>query len=150
MYKAISLPLLAVALLGVTLRSSDATPAALATPVVVARVSLTDQNAPIPTTVIFTPRQTGLYRISPYMSATNGPINGYWNFDFFWTDEGGTRNATTMLVLNSDYGKDQTNGLVVGSFSFRAIAGQPVSYDVSGCCGVSGTYELSLVVERLM
>jgi hypothetical protein len=43
----------------------NASPSTLVGPVIVAKVNLTNQTSTIPQTVIFTPKQTGLYRLSP-------------------------------------------------------------------------------------
>jgi hypothetical protein len=130
-------------------KPADASPTTPPSPVIVARVGLLNQTAAIPQTTVFTPTQSGVYRVSPYLALTTKPNDGFWYFDVYWTDEGGTRSASQMLSLSGDYGRDP-NGSVVGSFTFRAIAGQPVSYGVSTCCSAGGTYELFFVVERLM
>src|ERR1700730_7883111 len=66
--------LCAVALLMGTLAltgsQSAAVPAAPTSPPIIARVKLANQTAAIPTTTIFTPAQTGLYRISLYLTQT--------------------------------------------------------------------------------
>jgi hypothetical protein len=118
----------------------------------IARGSILSQTVAIPRTTIFTPLQTGMYRISPYMSMTAASSTGFWTFEFYWTDEGGT-NEASMLNLDCTrvpaYGQ-VPNGGTLGSFTFRAIAGQPVSYQITdGGTGAGGTYEAFFVVERL-
>jgi hypothetical protein len=148
MYKTLCAIALLLGTFALTGSQSAAVPAATSAPII-ARVALTNQTATIPKTTIFTPTQSGIYRVSPYMGTTQPNNNGFWYFDFYWTDDGGTRSAGQMLSLGSQgFGQDP-NGSVVGSFTFRAIAGQPVSYDVSACCGASGAYELFFVVERV-
>src|SRR5258706_4889680 len=45
-------------------------------PPIVARGKLLNQTAPIPTTTIFTPTQTGLYRLSVYGTVTTSTCSG--------------------------------------------------------------------------
>src|SRR5271169_4195856 len=83
-------------------RAADASQTTLPSAVIVAKVALTNQTTTIPQTVIFTPLQSGLYRVSPYMALMTSPVTCCWNFDFFWTDEGGTRKASTMMTLGNN------------------------------------------------
>lgn len=150
MYKALSLISLAAVISLVA--SSHATQGTLpAVPVVVAKVALTNQMQPIPTTTIFTPAYTGLFRISPYWAtAVNGPNS--WELNMNWTDDFGQQSAELMSMYGQDgsptFGKDANLGeLTVGSFTFRAVAGQPVTFNVAG--GSGGPYALFLLVERM-
>src|SRR5258706_2567445 len=49
-------------------------------PPIVARGKLLNQTAPIPTTTIFTPTQTGLYRLSVYGTVTTSTCSGSYLF----------------------------------------------------------------------
>jgi hypothetical protein len=155
MYKTLCIAVLLLATFAFTSgsRPADAAQTTLPSAVIVAKVALTNQTTTIPQTVIFTPLQSGLYRVSPYMALMTSPVTCCWNFDFFWTDEGGTRTASTMMTLGNNsccgYGLDSISTDVPGSFTFRAVAGQPVSYDISGGGADAGPYELYLVIERL-
>jgi len=121
-------------------------------PHVVAKVDFTNQTAGIPTTTIFTPTHTGLYRVSNAMTMSS-PVpnsNGGWNLIFNWTDEGGTETAflaqlSNAATPNQDY---PTPGLGENPLIFKALAGTPVSYQVFSDFG-AGTYAISFVVERI-
>jgi hypothetical protein len=137
-------------------KPASASPNTPVGPEIVVRLNLTNQNSTIPQTIIFTPTHTGLYRVSPYMASTVSSGSCCWYLDFFWTDEGGTRSAGSMMTLGvggtgsgAGYGLDWSASGVFGSFPFRAVAGQPVSYDISGGGAEAGPYELTLVIERL-
>jgi hypothetical protein len=80
----------------------------------------------------------------------SGGLN--WNLYFGWTDDMGTQLAGLMNLYSAyglpSFGRDiNQGGLTVGSFTFRAVAGQPVTYSVSGSSG--GPYELFLTIEKL-
>ena len=154
MYKASCVAALLLGTFALTSGSkpADASASGLPSPVIVARASLVNHTAALPQTTIFTPTQTGVYRVSAYIAMTTASSTGFWTFEFCWTDEGGT-NLAQMLNLDSTrvpaYGTDPS-GNPVGSFTFRAIAGQPVSYDVTdGGTGAGGTYEVFFTIERL-
>jgi hypothetical protein len=155
MYKTLGIAVLLLAAVAFTSgsRRADASQTTLSSPLIVAKVTLTNQATIIPQTVIFTPPQSGLYRVSPYMALMTSPITCCWFFDFFWTDEGGAHEASGMMTLGENsccgYGLDAISSDVPGSFTFRAVAGQPVSYDISGGGGNAGPYALYLVIERL-
>src|SRR6266852_6871269 len=72
-------------------RSADASPATPISPPIVAKGKLLNQTAPIPTTTIFTPVQTGLYRLSVYGTLTTGAqnSNSFWSYSPVWTDDSG-------------------------------------------------------------
>jgi len=75
MYKTLCVAALLVGLLALTGRSSSAAPAPFTPPVTVAKGKLLNQTGLIPTTTIFTPTQTGLYRLSAYSTQTV-PVSG--------------------------------------------------------------------------
>jgi hypothetical protein len=121
-------------------------------PHVIAKVDLTNQTAGIPTTTIFTPTHTGLYRLSNAMTMST-PVpnsNGQWTLFLNWTDEGGMETAFLAQLSDSatppqDY---PTPGLGENPIIFKALAGTPVSYQVFSDFG-AGTYAISFVVERI-
>ena len=148
---AVSLLLLAALAIGfATNNSTSAPPGSFFGPRVVAKVSLTNQTAAIPTTTIFTPAQTGLYRVSVVtVMTTPGTDGNLWNVMFNWTDDAGAEQ--TWLAQLFDYSTPPNdypvNGYTQNPWTFRANAGTPVQYWVYGAA--SGTYDLFLVVERL-
>jgi hypothetical protein len=158
MYKVLCLVGLLLATFALTSGSkpADASASGLPSPVILARVSLTNQTAVIPTTTIFTPAQSGVYRVSTYLAQTANLQTGLgtWYLEFNWTDEAGAEQATPIFVVDRQaapqaYGSTQAGDLV-NNFTFRAIAGQPVSYSVTDLgSGAAGTYELFIVLERL-
>jgi hypothetical protein len=150
MYKALCVAILLLATLAFTSGSkpADASPVSPATPFIVARVGLFNQTTAIPTTTIFTPQVSGLYRVSPYLSVTSASSAGNWNFTFGWTDDGGVPEYSIDMLNAAGYAGTWGSGYAqaAGSFTFRAIKGQPVSYSTTGA---GGDYELLLTIEKL-
>src|SRR5260221_9205778 len=59
-------------------------------PTIVAQVALMEQDAAIPTTILFKPKTSGLYRISAYLAMTMpGTAGRPWSLIIGWTDDGG-------------------------------------------------------------
>ena len=157
MYKTLCAVALLLGTLALSGSQSAAIPAASpSSPPIIARVKLTNQTAAIPTTTIFTPAQTGLYRASLYMTQTTAvpTSNGVWFFEIVWTDDAGTESAAPISVnVNQvppnawgNYGYTNGGTLLV----FEAKAGQPVTYTVPfGGTGDGGAYSLYFTVERL-
>lgn len=150
MNKVLAMAVLVFAILAISFATSG--PNATAGPRVVAKVNLTNQTMAIPTTTIFTPPESGLYRASAYMTMTTSVNSGsYWTLPLNWTDDSGGEQAfLSELPLSStppgDYGispAGDPNCTIV----FRALAGTPVTYYVYG--GPGGTYALFITIERL-
>jgi hypothetical protein len=128
----------------------------ITSPVIVASGSLVNQTRTIQKTVLFTPTETGLYRISAYMTLTR-PISTYqiWSFFLSWTDDAGAEfgDIVDLYTNNPPPGAwGHSGGFNPGGVSlFEAVAGQPVSYSVIVTKGspTNGTYSLYYVVEQL-
>jgi len=161
MYKSLCVAALLVGLLALTGRTSIAVPAPFTSPLIVAKGRLVNQTAPIPTTTIFTPNQTGLYRISIYATLLNsGSGSGaWWSVNVSWSDDAGPQRIDSFLV-----GDDQTIGQFVqfwnNSFNvamggpvttFEAKAGEPITYSVAFSNGQpdNSAYSLYYTLERL-
>lgn len=104
-------------------------------PLIVAKVSLTNQTAQIPWTTLVTPTATHLYRISVYM---DGPRENDWSLDVLWTDDNGQQGAGVQTNNPGNY--------VTWVATIRDMAGSPLKYQVAGS---EGSYSLSLTVEQL-
>jgi|SRR5450631_2142667 hypothetical protein len=146
MYKTLATAVVLLAVLALAGGQSKVAPLTVTSPIIVARVSKTNQTAAIPVTTMFTPPRDGLFRISAYAVMTtlstggeNGDVIPYLDY----TDESGQQ----QLQLN---GLPSAGAGFVDLYSepFRATAGNPVSYSVSAT-DVNGVYELFLTVERL-
>jgi hypothetical protein len=138
-------------------------PTNYASPQIVARCKLVNQTAPIPTTTIFTPLQTGLYRLSVYATVLNSGVTGsQWNFDLTWTDDQGQQNIPSLLWsydLNPPGQFWQGQNLTVSSSPvpvggpatvFEAKAGTSITYSVTLAGETDGTaYSLYYTLERL-
>lgn len=79
-----------------------------------------------------------------------------WTTNLGYTDDAGTEEVG-LLALEDTQAPPNDSALSVGfgqaaPFTFRAIAGTPVTYSVGylQANDVGGTYELFLVVEQLM
>jgi hypothetical protein len=133
----------------------------IASPVIVAKKKLPNQSATIPTTTIFTPVKTGLYRLSVYATivVNNQQYGGASYFNLAWTDDSGPQALNSVLVSDAQYpGQFYQNfnnwgypGLLMGGpgITFEAVAGQPITYSVTST-GVGGsTYSLYYTLEQL-
>src|SRR5579863_4698326 len=73
-------------------------------PVIVARLVLQNQTAPIATTPVYTPTVTGLYRISAYMTEPQNNTGNDWNLNLQWTDEVGLEETNYVFMQQTGYG----------------------------------------------
>ena len=104
-------------------------------PCVVASVALTDQTTPAEVP-IFTPTESGLFRISFYF------IQGArWILGFDWTD--GHR------LQSFKWYQGPVNQPIGTSLVVRGVAGRPLSYRVRKSQDNQGTYDLFITVEQL-
>jgi len=164
MYKTLTVAALLLAAFAFTSgsRSADASPLTSISPPIVARGKLLNQTAPIPTTAIFTPTQSGLYRLSVYSTITTSDPNSQsnWYVNLLWTDGAGSERVNNLLVgLNNtatqftqgwayQLGASPTGGSVA---VFEAQAGQPITYSVTLENGPADNskYSLYYTLERL-
>lgn len=106
MYKTFAL---AVLLLSTSAFAQNAKPAPqpipLTSPQIVAKGKLPNQTAPIPTTTIFTPTQTGLYRLSIYATLTKTDPNSQsvWQINTQWTDDAGAQQGGNWNPIPVQY-----------------------------------------------
>ena len=158
MYKSIYAVLAVLAVLAVVSgnRFADAAPAAPVSPQIVAKAKLTGQTSAIPTTTIFTPEQTGLYRLSVYatLTRTDPSSQSIWNLDVGFTDDAGTFSLNSVLYANGDsFGPFQYEGIVIlgGTvLPLEAKAGTPITYSVVQSGGPDNSaYSLYYTLERL-
>jgi hypothetical protein len=159
MYKSLCLAVLLVGMFALADHNSAAAPATSYTsPQIVARGKLLNLTASIPTTTLFTPRSTGLYRLSVYTTlATSDTSSGqYWSYVLGWTDDGGVETANQTLFLNTNqvppyaWGSPGSTGLAPGSVStFEAVAGSPVTYSFIFSGPDNSVTSLYWVLERL-
>lgn len=161
MYKSLCVAVLLLATLAFMSgeKAADASPTRPPSPVIVQRVALTNQTETIPTTTIATVAQSGMYRLSAYMTAitpSNGSHVKYLHLN--WNDDAGAESLINpFLALDNSDGPPNAYGVsadgsnnVVNNFSFRAVAGTAISYSVSVDNNLpGGSYDLYIVVERL-
>jgi hypothetical protein len=175
MHKTLLLVLLAASCFG-----QNAAKLPVSYPRVVAKVALTGQTAPIPTTTLFTPAKDGLYRISSYGVVTvPSTSSGLWEVQLNWTDDSGPQGCApypidsggpspspcVLLGLYSDGTPGINNyGQGFGSGYYnppnttavvQAKAGAAITYSVvadpnSGGSPTGSTFELFISVEQLM
>jgi hypothetical protein len=142
-------------ILGVAMRRASTTPFTRQ-PTIVATVNLRGITQSIPTTTIFTPADTGVFRVSFYAGMTTpaNPVNS-WNLNLNWTDDAGPE-TTQLGYLNSsnipptDYEQNplQQEGLV-SPWVFEAVAGQPITFSLLASGADPGTCGLAMTIERL-
>ena len=158
MYKTLTVAALLLAAFAFTpgSRSADASPTTAIGPAIVAKGKLVNQTAPIPTTTIFTPTQTGLYRLSVYatVTTTDPSSQSYWNFNAGWTDDAKAESVTTILYSTGNVlgPFDYASVLIVGGTvaPFEAKAGTAITYSITqGGPPDNSAYSLYYTLERL-
>ena len=124
-------------------------------PKVIHVIALTGQTNNIPQTTIFTPKASGLVRLSVYTTITV-PSQQFAceGIIFTWTDDGGPQSAGFVTGLNQQNncaGGLQTSLLNSASETLvmRVNEGTPLTYEVI-CIPAGTTYELYMTVEQLM
>ena len=136
--------------------SESAPPALPSYPVIVTRGKLLNQSAPFPATTIFTPTQTGLYRLSVYgtvITACASNCNS-WAYWFYWSDDAGAElsNGYVLSWYNASVPPNafapNTGAWPGNVVAFEAVAGVPVKYAVMGSIDGSA-YSLYYTIERL-
>jgi len=114
---------------------------------VVAEVSLTNQTGKTGGT-LFTPNQTGMFRVSFYLECTEGSqiLNTELDPVVLWTDDNGDEFEALPPVQDNSIGPP-----VSAMFIIKAIAGTPVSWNVqpSRLPKDKSRYEVYLALERI-
>lgn len=114
-------------------------------PIIVAQLALTNQTGPIPQTTIFTPTQSGVYRISTYFESNSpGTAEPYTLTLVYADDVDPLDNAVLVYPSNNYYGNP------TGFSSFRALANNPVSIYTQGTAPQGYVYSLYITIEKLM
>ena len=156
MYKTLVVAILLLPTFALGQRRNSAPTTSYASPQIVARGKFPNQTAPILTATIFTPTQTGLYRLSVYATISKADPNSraYWAYTFNWTDDSGVQSQPQLLIgyapnLGQFY---YQGGITLGgtSMPFEAKAGTPITHDVTQYYGPDNSaYSLYYTLERL-
>ncbi len=120
--------------------------AATGLPRVVATFKRTNQAGPISMQTIFTPPDTGIYRITVVIVVTagNGQQGSDWEPTFEWEDENGDENYLIPIPTQST-----TEGS--SSLSIHDLRGKPIKGGVVSSGDTSGSkYDVFVVVEQIM
>jgi hypothetical protein len=160
MYKALCVAVVVAGLLAFTGRTSSAAPAPFTSPVIVAKGKVLNQNAPISTTTIFTPNQTGLYRLSVYGTVTTAgdqTSNSYWSYNPAWTDDSGVAQTQASGILIASVDDRAVGSFVLNNVGnigvalvLEAKAGTDISYSMTQVGPPDGSaYSLYYTLERL-
>jgi hypothetical protein len=126
----------------------------LTSPLIVASGKLVGQTQAIAKTTLYTPSETGLFRVSFYICMTKpGSPNRQWAVSLTWTDDAGLE---ANQLADVDMNTLPPNAWAISytptpGFVFEAVAGQPISYAVVSSLGTGskGTYSLYYTVEQL-
>ena len=127
----------------------------LTAPLIVASGKMVGQTKGISTTTLYTPSETGLFRVSAYMCMTkpgNTP-NRQWIFVLNWTDDAGKEaDQLADIVVNAVPPNAYALSFILpAGFAFEAVAGEPITFtvDLSKGTGTTGTYSVYYTVEQL-
>jgi hypothetical protein len=159
MNKALCVAVLLLGTIALTNRNSTASPVGPAYPLIVAKAKLLNQTAQIPTTTIYTPAQSGLYRLSVYATIISGPCEGnsnYWDLSLIWTDDSGAQSGGGS-ILESDIGDcpgslmaPDTGGSAQGAtVTFEAKSETAITYNMRQGAPDGSVYDLYYTLERL-
>jgi hypothetical protein len=125
----------------------------ITSPIIVASGSVVNQTGPIARAEIFTPTQTGLYRLSVYMTLTHMvSVQNTWQFNFSWTDDAGIEQSPVVDMFTNQPPPNAWSYSNVFPQAFEAMAGQPISYQVAlgkGTGTNGGVYSLYYTIEQL-
>jgi hypothetical protein len=155
MYKTLCIAVLLIPTFLFAQNGKSASAATLPGPVIVARGKVVNRSSGVPTTTIFTAKQTGLYRVSAYATITTADSTSQsnWSFDFGWTDDAGEQTEQGLLVgWGNAVGPFGFSNLIVGgaAYPFEALAGTPVTYTIIQQGSPDGSaYSLYYTVEQL-
>lgn len=143
--------------IGLTIGKGQSSPMTQQRPVIVASFHMRGITQGIPTTTIFTPKDTGVFRVSFYSGMTTpGNSESSWFLNLNWTDDAG-QETTQLSYLNSSqippvaYEQNpQFQGGPISPWVFEAVAGQPITFSMPTNGGAQpGTCALAITVERL-
>jgi hypothetical protein len=117
---------------------------AQSSPQIVAQVSLQNQSADIPRTVLVTPTASGIYRITAYFVSGSNSATGGWGLRLHWKDEDGGR---ITPIRWADLGR--LTHVISVTYTVRSITGQPIQFSVNGFDSPNFSYNLFITVEQL-
>ncbi len=123
-------------------------------PLIVASGKMVGQTQGIPKTTLFTPTETGLFRVSVYMCMTKpGSPNRDWIFALNWTDDAGPESdqLADLPMTSSPPNAYALSYALPAGFAFEVVAGQPITFtvDASTGTGSKGAYSIYYTVEQI-
>ena len=134
MYKTLCVAVLLLSTFALAQTRQPATP--FPSPLIVAKGKLVNQTAPIPTTTIFTPKETGLYRLTVYATVTKADPNSQssWSYLPGWTDDAGEAFGSNLLLQG---------GNTPGSFLFEGFWQLGAGLPLEAKAGTAITYAMT-------
>jgi hypothetical protein len=115
-------------------------------PRVVARLNLLQRTKAIGPETLYTPTNSGVFRITTVMVCTipNGSVTGVWKANVDWTNEVGP-NSVAFDVVGT---KSPGTGFI--EWILNASAGTPISLSTSAFSDTSGSqYNAYIILEQL-
>jgi hypothetical protein len=115
---------------------------------IVAQVSITNQSAAIPSTVLVTPSADAVYRVTAYFDSSKlDQSKSRWCLATAWTDDAAPRRQTVQIDSSANAGFPTW---LSTTFSARVKAGVPLIYGVTRCFGqANNPFDLYMTVEQL-
>jgi hypothetical protein len=127
----------------------------LTSPLIVASGKMVGQTKRILATTLYTPSETGLFRVSVYMCTTKrgNTSNRDWVFNLHWTDDAGreTDQLADLVVNSAPPTGFALSYILPAGFAFEAVGGEPITFtvDPSNGTGTVGAYSLYYTVEQI-
>jgi hypothetical protein len=112
-------------------------------PVIVAQVSLRNQNRSIRPTALVTPTTGGVYRISAYMATAKASFHSSWATYLNWTDDYEHTFQSVPVTVGGD--KLYSQAIVI----VRGASNVPITYSVGFGGELAQPYDLFITVEQL-
>jgi hypothetical protein len=136
--------------------TSSAVAAEPTSPAIIAKIHLRDITQGIPTTTIFIPQYTGVFRVSSYLTITTSIHTEYdWILSLDWFDDAGLETTNLAYGFSTQmpphaYFSNIMSDENQAPLTFEAVAGRPVTFTLSGPpAGTSSVCGLAIIVERL-
>ena len=163
MYKTFCIAVLVVGLLALMGHSSSAAPAPFTSPIIVARGKVVNQTGQLSSNTIFTPNQSGLYRLSAYATMTIADPNSTSStyYSIAWSDDSGQPPRGATLLVANDTSLGGFNNAAIWyelgylwpdsgvTRTFQATAGAPILQYAGPDTPDNSAYSLYWTLERL-
>jgi hypothetical protein len=116
-------------------------------PRVVARVNLFNRTKAIGPQTLYTPKQSGVFRLSGTINVTVGNgESGTWYLSGLWANEVASNNGSTIAIVGTNVPQ---SGTPISPVVFNASKGTPISIQTDGGSTSGTQYNIYVILEQL-